>query len=304
VVGKKRVIYTFGKNQYGELGNGTNIDSYFPVNTLLLGNIIQLSSGSHHCMALVETSLGNRTIYAWGLNENGQLGIGSTTNVNIPTEVLLLGQSKILQIACGNYFSMALVENSSGTRNIYAWGLNQNGQLGIASLVDCLVPSPVIDIDGSVIQICCGENVSLALMEVSNEKRYIYYWGLDFFGKLVITNGDEFFVENIIQIFCSRDNIGYAVLGDGFVYSWNFNGNEYQLIPLNNIPIPFEMVSNSFLIQNDNSVDIYYENKCDKLIPYCRNKMTMMYKLKETGGNNPKISSKQKYSQYVRNFRH
>ena len=116
-------IYSFGRNQKGQLGLG-NYD--YRNNPTLISeipnNIVQISAGDKYSLCL--TNAGE--IYAWGKNMGGQLGLGNYNNRNIPTLVPTL-PNNIIQIEAGNNHSLVL--SSSG--KIYAFGYNISGQLGL-----------------------------------------------------------------------------------------------------------------------------------------------------------------------------
>ncbi len=82
-------VYAWGYNNYGQLGNGSTANATTPVEvegpggTGTLSNIVAISAGGYHSLAL--TADGH--VYAWGYNGYGQLGNGSTTNATTPVEV-------------------------------------------------------------------------------------------------------------------------------------------------------------------------------------------------------------------------
>lgn len=78
-------VYTWGSNYYGEIGNGSGSMQFAPVQVPDLNDIVEIASGSSsfHSLALKKDG----TVYAWGLNENGQLGNGTTINNNKPVQV-------------------------------------------------------------------------------------------------------------------------------------------------------------------------------------------------------------------------
>ena len=88
-------VVTWGDNEFGQLGdnNATN-DSDVPVTVVSetgtdsLINIIAVAAGGRHTLALIYDG----TLWAWGDNGNGQLGIGSAVlQRNIPTKVVGIG---------------------------------------------------------------------------------------------------------------------------------------------------------------------------------------------------------------------
>ena len=82
----------------------------------------QVSAGQSHSLAV--GSDGN--LYAWGNNQNGQLGDGTTTNQTASTMATTPAGKRFVQVAAGGSHSMAL--DRDGT--VWTWGSNEKGQLG------------------------------------------------------------------------------------------------------------------------------------------------------------------------------
>ena len=77
-------VWTIGKNENGQLGDGTNEDKIEAVQVKIdentyLTNVIKISVGEEHVLALTKEG----KVYAWGANTYGQLGIGTTTESNV-----------------------------------------------------------------------------------------------------------------------------------------------------------------------------------------------------------------------------
>ena len=125
-------VWSWGRNLYGQLGNGTNTDSRIPVQVVdslgtgLLEGSIGIVAGYQHTISLEDTG----TIWTWGKNEYGQLGNGSDTNSTIPVRVLDSdGESSlsgIAEISGGWDHTIALRDDGT----VWTWGRNTSGQLG------------------------------------------------------------------------------------------------------------------------------------------------------------------------------
>ena len=125
-------LYTWGYNTYSQLGNGSTNHTLTPstVGGILSGKIViqvdiflfesvfiniphiliflKVGCGNHHCLAL--TSDGE--VYAWGQNNAGQCGSGTTTGQSVPRRVTSsIGGHKVVSIACGQLTSMALLDD-------------------------------------------------------------------------------------------------------------------------------------------------------------------------------------------------
>ncbi|KAJ0062595.1 hypothetical protein NL108_018284 [Boleophthalmus pectinirostris] len=101
-------LYAWGHNGYSQLGNGNTNQGLSPV--LVTANltnkrIVQVSCGSHHSLALAHDG----EVFAWGYNNCGQIGSGSTANQPYPRRVTgaLQGRTAV-SISCGQTSSMSV----------------------------------------------------------------------------------------------------------------------------------------------------------------------------------------------------
>jgi len=170
-------IFSWGHNGYCQLGNGGSSQGGIP--TLITVNlsgrkILQIACGSHHSMAL--TSDGE--VFAWGQNNCGQVGSGSTSNQASPRKVTSsIGHRRAVCIACGQTSSVAVLDNG----DVFGWGYNGNGQLGLGNNVNQPNPCRVSGLQGAFItKVACGYAHTLAMSDDGE----LYSWGANSYGQL------------------------------------------------------------------------------------------------------------------------
>jgi alpha-tubulin suppressor-like RCC1 family protein len=117
-------LYVWGDNSYGQLGDGSTTSSSVPVRVTLPGGVTPRAVSEGYRTSLAVGSDGG--VYAWGDNQFGQLGDGSTTEESTPVRVSLPGGVRAIAVSEG--FDTSLALGSNGT--VYAWGDNTSGQLG------------------------------------------------------------------------------------------------------------------------------------------------------------------------------
>ena len=169
--------FGWGLNDIFQLGNGTTTSRSVPIAVTATGSlsgktVTALQSGYGHTLAL--TSDGK--LFSWGLNENGQLGDGTTINRSTPVAVNMSGTlagKTVTAIAAGLFQSLALTSDG----RVFAWGVNSRGQLGDGTTTSRTTPRAVITTGAlagkTVIAIAAGNFHSLAL----TSDRQIFAWG-------------------------------------------------------------------------------------------------------------------------------
>ena len=165
-------ISCWGKNTYGQLGNGTQTDSSVPDQVMSIADATATTTGSGHSCALHQTG----TISCWGKNTYGQLGNGTQTDSSVPVQVADIADATAITANWGH--SCALHESGA----ISCWGNNYYGQLGNGQrgydLVSS-VPMQVADITDAT-AITTGSWHSCAL----HESGAISCWGNNYYGQL------------------------------------------------------------------------------------------------------------------------
>lgn len=133
-------VFGIGLNDFGQLGLGEDIKK-FPNLTKIenLKGIMAISCGLNHSMALNQCN----ELFVWGKNDIGQLGLGTVTNVTVPTKVAMNTQS-IKMISSGFNHNLVLTDDGK----IYAFGCNMFGQCtGPADYY--AIPRKITIVDGS-----------------------------------------------------------------------------------------------------------------------------------------------------------
>jgi alpha-tubulin suppressor-like RCC1 family protein len=157
------------------------------------------------------------SLWAFGLNNNGQLGDNTTTTRKSPQQVT--GLSNIQAVAAGGVHSMALT--SSGT--LYVWGDNVYGQVGDNTTTDR--ETPVLLSLSNVTAIAAGEFHSLALTSNGD----VYAWGRNNVGQIgngTTTNATSptLVLTGAVAIGAGRSH-SLAVKSDGTAWAWGANGS-------------------------------------------------------------------------------
>lgn len=112
--GNQGIVFSWGYDGYGQLGDGSNMDRNVPVKGRSpqgggnLDGIVAVSGGGYHTVALKSDG----TVWSWGYNLYGALGDGSTTDRYIPVQVLGTGGvgnlTGIVGIGGGGYHTVAI----------------------------------------------------------------------------------------------------------------------------------------------------------------------------------------------------
>lgn len=204
----------WGNNFYGQLGTGDDTDRLQPVPVQAPSGIVGgLSAGPLHNCAIIENAA-----WCWGSNQSGQIGTGATgiaEYLAVPVDQLGGG---IDEVSAGSAHSCA---RRGG--NVFCWGDNSYGQLGIGNTVPRLTPT-VIDNLPPALSIVAGAQHSCARIADG-----VYCWGDSTYGQL----GFPFpttFPRRIPGLgptleLATRNTHGCARSADGHAVCWGFNIN-------------------------------------------------------------------------------
>jgi len=210
-------VWSWGLNWAGALGDNSTTQRSSPVQVsgLALAAGTKVEGGENHTLAVVSGA-----VYAWGYNNRGQLGDGTTTSSSVPVPVVGL-TGTFLAVSGGSEHSIALRDDGT----VWAWGSNEYGQLGNGSFGDSTSPVQVTGLSG-VTAISAGYYATIALKGDGT----VWAWGNNREGQLGIGSFTDrntpvkvSGLSNVVAIDSGNGHHSLAVENDGSVWAWGDN---------------------------------------------------------------------------------
>lgn len=215
-------VYTWGYNAQGQLGTGSSsYDSNTPSVVPSLSGITKIDAGSYAAIALKSDG----TVYTWGDNSWGCLGIGNFTSQSTP--VIISTLSNVNTIAMGRFNGYA--GKNDGT--FWAWGGNTVGELGIGSTSSTAITSPVQVVTlNNVAEISAGVQFFVVLKNDGT----VWGSGDNLFGQLGIGNTTNQSspvqvsgITNGVHLARSLASTSGVIKSDGTLWCWGGNGGMF-----------------------------------------------------------------------------
>lgn len=248
-------IWGSGYNGYGQLGDGTlgNTFWFFPISKSpeLGGGSLKVSgyaTGANHGLAFGN----NSTLWVWGSNFQGRLGVGAISGLNLPNSggtaysayaLPMYMKNSVRSVAAGWKHSLAVI----GDR-VWSWGDNTYGQMGLGgsglSSSATLVTEydfPVATSVNNATQVAAGGSHSLALTvdRTTNVSR-VFAWGYNLYGQTgqadlayntyypsevtTLNSGNLTGGDHVTAIAAAGSYSLALVQPTGKVYAWGYNG--------------------------------------------------------------------------------
>lgn len=212
-------LYTFGRNQNGQLGLGHTNDGLSPqlVTALQGQRIASVACGSEHSLAATEQG----RAYAWGWGRYGNLGDGEAVDRYLPTAVVGLEGSHVSQAECGWRHSAVVTDAG----RVYTFGWSKYGQLGHGDHTDHMRPKLVESLLSKlIIRVAGGWRHTMA----ADQEGRLYAWGWNKFGQLGLGDTEDRSAPTPVAALAgkavSRLACGWrhtlCVTSAGEVYSW------------------------------------------------------------------------------------
>ena len=125
-----------------------------------------------------------------GLNADGQLGDGTTTNrkyLKVISDSAKVKSPQQLSVGAHHVCAVSGMTSTPAAGKLYCWGDNQYGQLGDGTTTDRNVPTLVADngqfVNADIQGVIAGDNHTCAVTSISGVKR-MFCWGLNNKGQL------------------------------------------------------------------------------------------------------------------------
>ena len=243
-------LWAWGANTSGALGDGTVIDRSSPVQIGTLTNWLKLSTG-HSTNSVVRTSTyslkTDGTLWAWGRNQGGELGLNNTTDRSSPVQIgTLTDWSDIMTynhtVGGSNVTGGCVAIKTDGT--LWGWGRNPNGQIGDNTIV--LKSSP-IQVGTLTNWAKLAENSGASHTMAIKTDGTLWGWGFNGSGRI----GDNTSIDRSspVQIGTLTDwysvSVGYhrtmAIKTDGTLWVWGLNAGEFGLGNLTSYSSPVQV---------------------------------------------------------------
>lgn len=211
-------FFAWGRNHHAQFGNGENKNTIKAISDTTFWEEMSSSVSSYNGHTLAIQNDG--TLWAWGSNNDGQLGNGSTyTHQSLPLKVG--NANNWAKVTNGFHFSIAITE--SGT--LWGFGRNSRRQLGLAGSTSNRTTPVQINIDSNWVDISAGSEFVIALKNNGT----LWAWGYNYDGQL--GNGTTNTIDTPTQIGIDTNWIsistGYnhsmGLKSDSTLWTWGSN---------------------------------------------------------------------------------
>jgi alpha-tubulin suppressor-like RCC1 family protein len=214
-------FWAWGRNNHAQFGNGENKSTILPINsnTNWQDVSIPLSTFNDHVSAIKNDG----TLWSWGRNTNGQLGIG-VQNITHYRPIQVGNDTNWKSITAGHQFTLAI--RNDGT--LWGWGRNIRGQLGLG-YNSFNVLSPIqIGVDTNWLKVVSGFDFSIGLKKDST----LWAWGHNSVGQLGNGLGGNNLVQNTPtkigvdsnwMFIAAGSDYAVALKADSTLWTWGSN---------------------------------------------------------------------------------
>jgi alpha-tubulin suppressor-like RCC1 family protein len=211
-------LWTWGSNQFGQLGAGAVGHRSSPAQTVAAGtNWKQVSIG----IGFIGAVKTDGTLWTWGYNQTGQLGDNSSVHRSSPVQTLA-GGTNWRQISCGGSHTAAVKDDGT----LWTWGWNNRGALGDGTTSTRSSPVQTIAGGNDWSLVSCGDDHTTAIKMDGT----LWVWGHNQYGRL--GNNDPNHKSSPVQTVAGGTNWKLvsggsyhtmALKTDGTMWGWGRN---------------------------------------------------------------------------------
>ncbi|NOQ50033.1 MAG: hypothetical protein GQ557_00005 [Mycoplasmataceae bacterium] len=218
--GNANSLYMWGSDYLGQLGDGNNSGSN-PTNIpdeIIIdsnGTLIDLRLDGYSSAISIDTTEDGMadTLYTWGDNESGQLGLGINDNIiDIPNQVTALPEGTLVDLEMGPFHMGATIDTTQDgvADSLYMWGDNESGQLGLGDNTDYNIPQKVdINKIGIPYNLQLGYDSTGIMFDTTADGKVdsLYMWGSNEFGQLGLSNDKNYNTPQQVGFFVETSPI-------------------------------------------------------------------------------------------------
>jgi alpha-tubulin suppressor-like RCC1 family protein len=213
-------VWIWGRNNYGQLGLGdtTNRKTPTQIQTGIETDWLIIAGGEYHTVGIVT----NGTLWTWGNNEYGQLGLGDTISRVTPSLIQIGSDSDWFMVAAGDSYNISLKID----KTLWTWGNNESGQLGLDDTINRWTPVQVGS-DTDWFMITGGGDHTISL----KTNGMLWTWGNNVYGQLGLGDSINRWTPSQIQtdinadwsMIAAGDNHTIGIKANGTIWTWGRN---------------------------------------------------------------------------------
>lgn len=267
---KDGTVWSWGRNDHGQLGDGTNVSKSTPVQVKGLDHVIAISSENMNRLALKRDG----TVWSWGYNGEGNLGDGTRIDRWEPVQVK--GLTNVTALYGG-----AFAIKDDGT--VWTWGntildVDESGKP-----IDYQVRGDINKINAKLLPFQVNGIKNVKAIDVASafgvkfikDDGTVWSWGYNMNGSLgdgmVITNNPPFVVvpvqaKGLTDVKAVSTTYGWsmALKNDGTVWVWGYNyGGQFgngKIHDTEAVPVKVPVLDNVIAISGKNLHAVFLKN--------------------------------------------
>jgi alpha-tubulin suppressor-like RCC1 family protein len=201
----QELLWTWGGNSSGQLGDGTTTAKSSPGTVVVEGGWVEIGNGSSHCTAIKTDG----TLWSWGSNSFGALGIYPLVPLAESSPVQVSGGGKTWDKVSAGSYTHTLATKTDGT--LWTWGYNLRGQLGDNTTTNRSSPVTTRGGGNNWDKVSAGQQHSIA----TKTDGTLWTWGYNLRGEL----GDNTTTSRSSPVTTAGGGTTWDKVAAGFTFS-------------------------------------------------------------------------------------